>query len=283
LRANHPGRMSILIVVQARVGSTRLPGKVLLPLAGKPLLQQQLERVRAATSRFQLIVATTTDVADDAIEVLCDGLDVPLWRGHPTDLLDRHYQAARAFRSDAVVKIPSDCPLIDPAVVDQVLTEWTASEGKLDFLSNLHPPTWPDGNDVEVMSWKALDQAFSEARKPHEREHTTPFIWDLPERFRIGNVRWDRGLDFSMTHRLTVDYPDDYRMAAAVYEQLGADGRVFSLDEILALFERRPDIFAINSAYAGINWYRHHLDSLRTVTSAETRFAPGERGTNGSA
>jgi len=261
-----------LIVVQARTGSSRLPNKVLLPLSGKPLLQRMAERITAAHSPLELVIATTTDPADDAISTLCDRLGLGCFRGHPTDLLDRHYRAARAWRADVVVKIPSDCPLIDPAVIDQVLQRWTASSRDVDFVSNLHPATWPDGNDVEVMSFAALELAFRQARRPHEREHTTPFIWDQPDRFRIANVLWSAGLDYSMTHRFTIDYLEDYQFVTAVYDALWTPARrVFPLEEILSFLKARPDVFAINSAYAGVNWYRDHLGQLRTVGPECTR------------
>ncbi len=264
--------MRTLLVVQARTGSSRLPGKVLLPVAGAPVLLRQLERVLAARSRFDLVVATTDRPEDDALAEHARRFGVRVFRGHPTDLLDRHYRAARAARAEAVVKVPSDCPLIDPAAIDRVLEAFRSEPGRYDFVSNLHPPTWPDGNDVEVLTFRALEEAWREAAAPHEREHTTPFVWDRPERFRIGNVRWDGGADLSMSHRFTLDYPDDYALVAAVYEALWRPNRpVFSLADTLALLEERPELKAMNARYAGVNWYRHHLRDLRTVGAEATR------------
>src|SRR5215467_5049789 len=177
--------MNTVVVVQARTGSSRLPGKVLLSLAGRPLLHQMLERVLAATTPSAVVVATTRERADDVVEAIARVAGVPCFRGHATDLLDRHYQAAIAFRADAVVKIPSDCPLIDPRVIDRVILEYAANACDADFVTNLHPPTYPDGNDVEVMPFRVLETAWLEAQEPHEREHTTPFVWERPERFRI--------------------------------------------------------------------------------------------------
>src|SRR5512145_1583546 len=188
--------MRLLVVVQARTGSSRLPGKVLLPLAGRSVLEQQIDRIRCARTPFDLVVATTTSPDDDAIEASCRRIDVACFRGHPTDLLDRHYRAAVRFGAEAVVKIPSDCPAIDPAVIDRVLGCFLS--GGFDFVSNLHPASWPDGMDVEAMTLEALRAAHSDARRSHEREHTTPFLWDQPHRFRIGNVRWVQGRDLSM-------------------------------------------------------------------------------------
>jgi len=177
--------MTTVVVVQARTGSTRLPGKVMMPLAGRPLLERMIERVRAASTPFELVVATTTETADDAVRALCRDADVACYSGHPTDLLDRHYRAALPFAPDAVVKIPSDCPLIDPAVIDRVLGAYGERAGGVDYASNLHPATYPDGNDVEVVAAGVLEEAWREAALPFEREHTTPFIWERPSRYRI--------------------------------------------------------------------------------------------------
>ncbi len=265
--------MNVLVVVQARVGSTRLPGKVLLPLAGATVLERQLERIRWARTPFDLVVATTTDAADDPIRLLCHRADVRCFSGHPTDLLDRHYRAALPTRADTVVKIPSDCPLIDPAVIDEVLGEFLHAEGALDFTSNLHPPSWPDGMDVEVMSMEALALAHREAHRPHEREHTTPFLWDQPHRFRVGNVRWRGGRDLSMSHRLTLDYPEDYALICAVFDGLWRPGRPFTVSEVVDFLDSHPETAAINARFAGVNWYRHHLADLATVEAHQTREA----------
>ncbi|MBV9493793.1 MAG: glycosyltransferase family protein [Acidobacteria bacterium] len=251
--------MRVVAVIQARIASTRLPGKVLKPLAGEPLLARMLERVQVATELDDVVVATTTNPEDDAIRTLCAELDVPCFRGHPTDLLDRHYRAGVEHKADAVVKIPSDCPLIDPAIIDRVIAEFRSSDA--DFVSNLHPQSYPDGNDVEAMPMAILETAWREAKRDYEREHTTPFVWDQPERFRIANVAWDR--DLSLTHRFTIDYAEDYELLAAVYDALY--GGPFALDDILQLLDARPDIFRINAHLAGINWYRHHAGELRTI------------------
>jgi len=249
--------MNIVVVVQARTGSTRLPGKVLMPLANRPLLHRMLERVLAARTPSTIVLATTHDQSDDVIEDLATDAGVPCFRGHPTDLLDRHYAAARAFDADVVVKIPSDCPLIDPAVIDRVLGHYIANADRADFVSNLYPGTYPDGNDVEVMPIGALETAWREATAEHEREHTTPFIWERPDRFRIRHVEWESGLDYSSSHRWTIDYIEDYQFLAAVYDALWTDTRpIFSLTDVLSLLDRRPDIAALNACHAGKAWYR---------------------------
>lgn len=278
--------MKVLVVVQARTGSTRLPGKVLLPVAGAPLLVRMLERVRQARTPTEVVVATTTDAADEPVRELARRAGVRCVSGHPTDLLDRHYHAAlecglspladTAAAADVVVKIPSDCPLIDPAVIDRVIGCHLDQPERYDFVSNLHPATYPDGNDVEVMPLPALAAAWREADRPHEREHTTPFLWDRPGRFRLGNVCWETGADLSMSHRFTIDYPEDYAFVSAVYDALWTPERpLFGLGEILDLLAARPEVFELNRRYAGVNWYRNHLGELATVGAAQTR-APEE-------
>src|SRR5262245_11411555 len=187
--------MNLVVVIQARTASSRLPNKVLLPLAGRPLLERLVERVRAASTQFESLVATTSAATDDPIEGLCRKIGIRCFRGHPTDLLDRHFRAGLQECADAVVKIPSDCPLIDPGVIDKVLGYFIKNRDRYDFVSNLHPATYPDGNDVEVMSFSALKRAWAQATRPFEREHTTPFIWESRDLFRIGNVCWETGLD----------------------------------------------------------------------------------------
>jgi spore coat polysaccharide biosynthesis protein SpsF len=262
--------MTTVVVVQARMSSTRLPGKVLMDVCGRPLLERQIERILAAKSQFELCVATTTARADQPIRELCKRLSVPTFDGHPLDLLDRHYRVGLAYGADTIVKIPSDCPLIDPAAIDSVLSAYRAQRGQFDFVTNLWPPTWPDGNDVEVMTSEALEVAFESAKRPLEREHTTPFIWEHPERFRIHNVRWETGLDFSKSHRFTVDHAEDLAFVRSVYQELWTPERpVFSLVEILNLLDEKPEIAGINASYRGQSWHWAHAQELTSMQLTE--------------
>jgi len=256
---------NIITVVQARINSTRLPAKVMMPLAGKALLVRMVERVKNASLCGTVVVATTTDVVDNTIEELCKSENIVCFRGHPTDLLDRHYQLALKYNADVVLKIPSDCPLIDSKIIDTVIRFYLDNEDKYDYVSNLHPPTHPDGNDVEVMSFKTLEAAWKNAKRNLEREHTTPYIWENPQLFRIGNLAWETGKDFSKSHRWTIDYPEDYEFIKRVYDELYKGNPVFGLQEILNLLEEKPEIVKINNKYAGEYWYKNHVDELKTV------------------
>jgi spore coat polysaccharide biosynthesis protein SpsF len=253
------------------MGSTRLSGKVLLPLAGKPLLIRMFERVSASRLVGKVIVATTIEISDDPVYDLCISENIPVFRGHPSNLLDRHFKAAVSHFPDAVVKIPSDCPLIDPGIIDNVLNYFITNSCKFDYVSNLHPPTYPDGNDVEVFSMKTLAETWLNARRPFELEHTTPFIWENPGKFRIGNVLWETGKDYSMSHRFTLDYLEDYIFINSVYERLFPVNPLFSLSDILSLLDSKPYLMQSNKKYIGVNWYRHHLNELKSITPEQTR------------
>ncbi|HUK21204.1 MAG TPA: glycosyltransferase family protein [Gemmatimonadales bacterium] len=256
---------SVVTVVQARMGSSRLPGKVLLPLGESTVLEQMLARLAHARLAGTVVVATTTDPDDDDIETVCGRARVAYYRGSPLDLLDRHYQVARILSADVVVKIPSDCPLIDPEVVDRVIAAYLAAVPRCDFVSNLHPATYPDGNDVEVMSVAALHTAWERAHRDFEREHTTPFIWDQPELFRVGNVTLETGADLSRSHRIVLDYIEDYEAIRRVFDALYPTDRLFGAADIVHYLDSHPRVTALNASYRGVSWYRHHAAELRTV------------------
>jgi spore coat polysaccharide biosynthesis protein SpsF len=231
-----------------------------------------LERVLRAGLAGTVVVATTQEPVDQDIVTLCENNSIPCYQGHPTDLLDRHYQAAQHYQADVVVKIPSDCPLIDPVVIDRVIGTYLSQSIEPDFVSNLHPPTYPDGNDVEVMSFSALQTAHLEASQDFEREHTTPFLWERPERFQTLNIPWETGLDYSMSHRWTIDYEEDYHFIQRVYQELYPSNPAFGIQDILDLLNLEPCIAEINQRFVGLNWYRHHLDQLSTIGPDQTRI-----------
>ncbi len=257
--------MKIITIIQARTNSTRLPGKVMLPLAGKSLLVRMVERVKSAKLSGTVIVATTTDKADNNIEELCDAENIFCFRGHPTDLLDRHYKTALYYTADVILKIPSDCPLIDSKIIDKVIGFFMDNLGVYDYVSNLHPASYPDGNDVEIMTFSAIENAWKKSAKQFEREHTTPYIWENPSLFRIGSVLWETGKDYSTTHRWTIDYPEDYEFIKNVYDELYKQNPHFGLYDILNLLENRLDISKINNKYLGEYWYKNHINELKTV------------------
>lgn len=262
----------ITIVIQARMSSSRLPKKVMLPILGETLLWRMIERIKRVKYPVNMVIATSTDVNDDIIELFCQEKNVAFFRGDLNDLLDRHYQVGLLTKADAVIKIPSDCPLIDPKIIDKVIDFYLENQGEYDFISNLHPATYPDGNDVELMTFEALEKAWKEAKKPLEREHTTPFFWENPQLFRLANLSWETGLDYSMTHRFTIDYDEDYQFIKRIFEELYPANPDFKLEDILSLIDSNTDIYKINNQFSGVNWYRHHLDELTTISPEQTKI-----------
>jgi spore coat polysaccharide biosynthesis protein SpsF (cytidylyltransferase family) len=232
----------ILAILQARVSSTRLPGKVLKPILGKPMLFLQIERVMRCRRIDLLVVATSTDPTDDILAQQCADRDILVHRGSLSDVLDRFLGAAQRYQPNAVVRLTGDCPLADWEIIDLAISRFL--NGNYDYLSNTDPPTYPDGLDVEVISYRALIEAASEARLPSEREHVTLFVRSHPDRFRIGSVK--QQIDLSSL-RWTVDEPEDLEFARKVYEELYPSKYDFNTSDVLALIERRPDLKLINS------------------------------------
>ncbi len=236
--------MRVGVVLQARMSSSRFPGKVLKPLLGRPMLEVELERLRRARRLDTLTVATSVDASDNAIEAFCRSKGVPCFRGPLDDVLDRYYRAARSAELDVVARVTGDCPLSDPAIVDLVIDEFF-NRG-VDYCANTVPPddsTFPDGTDVEVFSFAALERAWREAKKPSEREHVTFYFWQTTGLFKTSRVDWPEKLT---DYRLTVDYPEDLDFVAAVLEELGKRGQSGSMTEIIALLKEKPSLREIN-------------------------------------
>jgi len=221
----------VVAIIQARMGSSRLPGKVLEPLMGEPLILRQLERVGRARELDGIVVATSTDPRDDRLAEVVAAAGVPVHRGSELDVLERYRDAAREARAQTIVRLTGDCPLIDPAVIDDVVLEARASGAH--FTSNSLAQTYPDGMDVEVFSREMLELAAREARLPSEREHVTFYFWGSG-RFRVHRVRSERPLP---PMRLAVDYPEDLAMVRLVYERLAPANPEFGLGDIAALVE----------------------------------------------
>ena len=228
------GMTRTVAIIQARTGSTRLPGKVLLPLLSEPLLVHVVRRVARASRVDAVVVATTTMAGDDAIVELGSEAGWLLSRGSEMDLLERYLEAARAYGAERVVRITSDCPLIDPQVIDEVVAALDAADA--DYASNtLEPRTFPRGLDVEAMTMDALETAGRDDRDPASREHATPYLYRHPERFRLAAVRLSEDLS---GHRWTVDTPEDYELVRRIYDRLGRDD--FGWREALAVVEANP-------------------------------------------
>jgi spore coat polysaccharide biosynthesis protein SpsF (cytidylyltransferase family) len=234
-------RKLILAVVQARMGSTRLPGKVMKLILGTPMLFLQIERVMRARYLDAIVVATTTDEADDIVTRECVRRDVAVYRGSPSDVLDRYVKAARGAKPEAIVRLTGDCPLIDWTVIDLVVQ--TYRSGRFHYVSNIDPPTYPDGLDVEIVDYEALLIADAEARLASEREHVTPYIRKHPERFSATNVSAPADLS---ALRWTVDEPEDFELIRRIYEGLYPSEPAFGTADILDYLKLHPELMRLN-------------------------------------
>ncbi|SHL14342.1 spore coat polysaccharide biosynthesis protein SpsF [Desulfatibacillum alkenivorans DSM 16219] len=231
----------ILGVIQARMGSTRLPGKVLEDIAGKPMLLHVVNRLQSARLVDKTLVATSTRPGDDPVAELCSREKIPCFRGSEDDVLDRFYQAAKEHQASVVVRVTGDCPCLDPSVVDKVAAAYQQS--KCDYAANILVYTYPDGLDVEVFSMEALETAWKTATLPGDREHVTPFIRNSPDFSRV-NVENETELAYKDL-RLTVDEPQDLEFVRELYARLGASG--FGLEQVLDLLQKEPQLIDINA------------------------------------
>ena len=248
--------MKTVAIIQARMGSTRLPNKVLMPVLGKPLLGWMLDRVATCTELDEVIIATTTDPRDDLISDFAQSVGCRLYRGNEKDVLDRYYKASCLVQPDTVVRITADCPLLDPQVLGAMIRCFVADD--LDFLSNSEPlpSSWPDGMDVSIISFNALQRAWQLAAKPSDREHVTFYFWNNPVDFKC--KRLDHEPDWSK-YRVTIDYPEDFDVIEAIIKHFGEIDPVaiknVSMQEIIAFLDANPAVFALNEKYTrGLGW-----------------------------
>jgi len=233
----------IAAIVQARIGSTRLPGKVLMELSGKLVLEHIINRVKRSRLIDKIVVATTDKEENKAIIVLANKCNVASFAGNETDVLDRYYQAAREYQADTIVRITADDPFKDPEVIDRVIGCYLEHNGRIDYVSNTIKPTYPLGLDVEVFSFSAMERAWKETGEPYHREHVTTYIWGNPGKFRLENVAHDKNLSFL---HWTLDTEDDLKFAREVYAALYREGEVFLMKDILDLLEKAPELRRFN-------------------------------------
>lgn len=245
----------VVAIVQARMASTRLPGKVLADIGGHPMLWHVINRAKAARTVDQIVVATSASSADNPIFDFCAQQGIACFRGNETDVLDRLYQAARKFRADIVIRLTADCPLVDPQVIDKVAN--TYLKGGYDYVSNTLRYTYPDGLDVEVFSFQALEKAWREAVSFVEREHVTPYI-RTSRLFNLGNVENDSDTS-GQNNRWTVDEAADLEFIRAVYSRLGRKREIFEMADVMKLIEREPSLLEINKGFIRNEGYYRSL------------------------
>lgn len=231
-------------IVQVRMGSTRLPGKVLKDVVGKPMLWHLLNRLKHARLVDRIIIATTSLKEDDQVENFARENNLSCYRGEAEDVLARYYGAATQFNAEVISRICSDNPLIDPQITDRIIKEHLDSDA--DYTSNLIEMTYPNGLEVEVFPFKVLEKAHQAAKKDYEREHVTLYIYQHPDLFRLNSVEASGKLR-RPDLRLTVDTEEDLRLIREIFERLYSDGQIFLTEEVIDLLDKHPELAAINA------------------------------------
>lgn len=236
--------MKIMAIIQARMGSTRLPGKILKKVNDKTLLEYQLERVQASSLLDEIILATTRNKIDDFVAQFVYQLGFNVYRGSENDVLSRYYEAAVEFKADVIVRLTSDCPLIDPEVIDEVIRLYLSRDNDIDYASNGLERTFPRGLDVEVFSFEALQASHENALLERDREHVTSYIYTNQDQFRLVNYKSERNLS---NHRWTVDTQEDFELISKILKKIYPFNRSFKSQDVLDLLEENPEWSEINA------------------------------------
>lgn len=238
-------KKNIIAIIQARIDSTRLPGKIFKTIIDKTMLEHIINRVKSVPSISMIVVATTLNQDDNIVEDFCKAKGIECFRGSEDNVLERFYTCASTFQADGIVRVTADDPLKDPQVIAKAIDLFL--KGGYDYVSNTVEPTYPEGIDIEVFSFAALEKAYREAKLPSEKQHVTPYIYKNPDKFHFYNFK--NGVDLSSL-RWTVDSPDDYVFMQEVYRELyRKPNEIFLMDEVCALLERKPHLKEINGEH----------------------------------
>lgn len=236
--------MTTAILIQARMGAARLPGKPLFKVLGRPLLSYLIERLKHVSNADKVIVATSIHPRDKLIADAAQKAGAEVFRGSENDVLDRFYQAAKQAQADIVVRITADCPLMDPSLVEKLIGLYISKNDPWLFASNTIQRTFPRGMDIEVFSIQALEEAWNKAKLPYEREHVTPYLYTHPERF--AQIQLTQKIDQSLC-RWTVDTPEDFRLISKLLAAIYPINPNFSLKELCQIYNTHPEWHAINA------------------------------------
>ncbi|MFH2021081.1 MAG: aminotransferase class III-fold pyridoxal phosphate-dependent enzyme [archaeon] len=266
----------IIAILQARMGSSRLPGKSMALINGKPLIWHVIQQLKRAKKVDKIVVATTIAKEDSVIAELAKSTGVEYFRGSIEDVLDRYYNTAKKFGADIIVRITGDCPLLDPQVVDKVIGTFTEGNGKYDYVSNVLPPTYPDGLDTEVFSFKSLETAWREAKLQSEHEHVTPFINKKPQRFRSANCINDTDLS---QMRWTVDESEDLELVKKIYSLLGdkATNHSFNMIDVLNIIASHPELNKYNAHIERNEGYVKSLKGDKMVNKGQDLWVKAKK------
>jgi spore coat polysaccharide biosynthesis protein SpsF len=256
--------MKTVAIIQARMGSNRLPGKVLRPILGRPMLWHIVHRVRAVPSIDEVVVAVPNDRANEVLRRFCADNEMALFAGSETDVLDRYYQAAQQFEADPVIRITADCPMVDPQLIERLIQ--TYKTGGHDHIGvaagagaeRIGKGRFPDGMDAECFGFSTLARAWREATDPRDREHVTRYIWSNKRKFHCGELRADVVYP---KLRLTVDHPEDFELATKIYESLYSERRPFLLSDVMKFLEKNPGLPDLNRKWTEVDNYRSVLEN----------------------
>ena len=254
--------MRLGIVVQCRFNSKRYKGKILKKINHLTILEILIERLRFSKLADDICLAIADTEDDLKIVNLAKKLNINYFVGSEKNVLSRHYHAAKKMNYDHIMRVTSDCPLIDPKIIDKMISKYLRLKN-IDFLSNTHPPTFPDGFDVEIFKFSALQKAFKNAKKNYEKEHVTPFIWDNPKNFELSNYKLKND-DLYEKYRLTLDYKEDFFVIWSIFNKLYKKKKFFELKHILDYLKKNPNILK-NNHFIKVNWYMNYHKSLKTI------------------
>jgi len=234
---------NIIAIIQARMGAERLPGKVLMDIVGRPMLWHVINRIKHSEYINKIIIATTTNKYDEQIEDFCKTYNIDFYRGSEDDVLDRYYQAAKLWNADIIVRITSDCPLIDSEIIDKVICSYLKNKNNFNGSSNTIKRTYPRGLDTEVISFSTLERVWNDAKKDYQREHVTIYIYEHLDQFKMCSVENKENLS---SFRWTVDEEKDLEFVRTIYKKLYQERKIFLMRDVLRLLEREPYLKEIN-------------------------------------
>jgi len=264
-------KKKIHCIIQCRMSSTRLPAKIFLPGPTKPLIDHLIERINFSKKISKIIIATPKSKKNLFIKNYFEKKKIKVFCGDEFNVLKRYYFCAKKFNSDLIVRITSDCPLIDYRIIDDMLDYY--EKNNCDFLSNVHPPAFPDGFDVEIFTFQALKTAYKNANKNFEKEHVTPYIWDNSNKFVVTNY-WPPYIKKTLhnSYRLTLDYLEDFLLISKVFNKLYFSDKKFSFLKILKYLKKNPKEIKINKKFIKVNWYGLYLNRLKSIKKNDTKI-----------
>ncbi|MGB2841560.1 MAG: glycosyltransferase family protein [Halobacteriota archaeon] len=256
----------IIAIIQVRMGSTRLPEKALKQILGKPMLWHLINRIKEAKLVDKVVIATTTNKEDKMIINFAKENGIDYYAGSENDIVDRLYMTAKKFGAEAIVRITGDCPLIEPKIIDKAVEYYLKNKDRIDYVSNVYPPTYPDGLDVEIYPFKTLERMGREIKDPFGREWVYTYIIENPDKFRIANIENKEDLSWM---RWTVDYKEDLDFVREIYKMLYKYDRIFHMEDILELLRENPKFMEINKKFIRDDAYIKALKEREKIMKSD--------------